>query len=388
MDDHAQRVPGVHREIVHEAPDLVFRTGVPAFLGYASAGPPVVLTRAAQFAAAVPGASGDGLLAAAVRGFFAAGGRRCLVVPVKAGAGVSGHRDAVAQLDENVEVDLVAAPDLLTPFTNNQNPTDSVLAEIVATQAAIIQRAGVHRCLTVVDGPPTRARAEAHARALRDALTTLAGPAALRDAAVYFPWVRTPDQTRFQPPSGHILGTIARLDEREGIHRAPAGVELDGVCDLGVAVDDDAQVALTDLGINCLRAFRGRGLRIWGANTLTRESEWRPLPVRRLILTIGRWTELRMADFAFEPNNVLVWNRLLREVSGYLDKLHAAGSLRGRIAAEAYYVKCDAETNPPEVRDAGMLVAEVGVAPLVPQVFIALRLIQRGGDISIRETGG
>jgi phage tail sheath protein FI len=85
---------------------------------------------------------------------------------------------------------------------------------------------------------------------------------------------------------------------------------------------------------------------------------------------------------------MLVWNRLAREVGNYLDGLHAAGALRGRIAAEAYYVKCDAETNPPEVRDAGLLVAEIGVAPLVPQAFIALRLIQRGGGTSLNDTAG
>jgi phage tail sheath protein FI len=83
-----------------------------------------------------------------------------------------------------------------------------------------------------------------------------------------------------------------------------------------------------------------------------------------------------------------VWNRLAREVSGYLDRLHAAGALRGRIAAEAYFIKCDAETNPPEVRDAGQLVAEIGVAPLVPQAFIALRLIQRSTGTSLTDAAG
>jgi len=388
MTEQAHRVPGVHREVVREAPDLVFRTGVPAFLGYSSASAPVVLTRAGQLATHVPGAAPAGLLAAAVRGFFTAGGRRCVVLPVPPGSGAAGHRDALATLGTLDEVDLVAAPDLLAPFVDNLAPAPAAYTELVATQAELVRRAAVHRCVTVLDAPPARTRVKAHAAALRAAITKLAGPATLRDAALYHPWVRAPGEARFQPPSGHLLGLVARTDEREGVHRAPAGLELTGVIDLGDAIDDDVQPELDALGINCIRAFRGRGLRVWGAHTLTTDAAWRPLSVRRLILTIGRWLELRLTDFAFEPNDSTVWNRLAREVSAYLDRLHAAGALRGRIAAEAYYIKCDAETNPPEVRDAGQLVAEIGVAPLVPQAFIALRLIQRSTGTSLTDTAG
>ncbi len=253
----------------------------------------------------------------------------------------------------------MCAPDLVAPFVGLAG-SKLPLADLVATQAALVREAAALRCFAVLDGPPTRAAAEAHARALRDALTA-AGPALLRDAALYFPWVFTPGATRFVPPSGHVTGTIARLDEREGVHRAPAGMELAGVCDLGDVVDDALQRRLTDVGVNCIRAFRGRGLRLWGARTLSRDEDWRPLSVRRLILTIGRWLELRLADFAFETNDSMVWDRLAREVGSYLDGLHAAGALRGSIPAGAYFIKCDAEANPPEVRDAGMLVAGIGV---------------------------
>jgi len=385
MDERAQRVPGVHREIVREGQDLTFRTGVPAFLGLAAGSAPVVLTRAAQLAS-VQGLPADGLLAPAVRGFFDAGGRRCVVLPVAAGSGVNGYLTALRQVDDLDDVDLVCAPDLVAPFVGLAG-SKLPLADLVATQAALVREAAALRCFAVLDGPSTRAAAEAHARALRDALTA-AGPALLRDAALYFPWVFTPGATRFVPPSGHVTGTIARLDEREGVHRAPAGMELAGVCDLGDVVDDALQRRLTDVGVNCIRAFRGRGLRLWGARTLSRDEDWRPLSVRRLILTIGRWLELRLADFAFETNDSMVWNRLAREVGSYLDGLHAAGALRGSIPAEAYFIKCDAETNPPEVRDAGMLVAEIGVAPLIPQEFIALRLIQRGGGLSLTDAAG
>ena len=376
MDGRTQRVPGVHREVLREGEDLLFRTGVPAFLGYAAEpGPPVVLTRWAQFAARLRGVPGDGLLAPAVRGFFEAGGRRCVVLTAAAARGPAGLAEALGGLDDDSDVDLVSAPDLLT----SPGPA------LVAAQADLVRRCGgPRRCMVLLDAPAGLAAALAHAAALRAAIAAM-DPALSRDAALYFPWVRASGEPRFVPPSGHIAGTIAGLDAREGVQRAPAGVALAGVCDLSDAVDDAAQLRLDAVGVNCIRAFRGRGLRIWGTRTLSDERDWRALSVRRLVQTIARWLELRLADFAFEPNNGVVWNRLAREVGDYCERLHAAGALKGRIPAEAYYVKCDAETNPPEVRDAGMLVAEIGVAPLVPQEFIALRLIQRGEGTSLTD---
>ena len=376
MDQRTQRVPGVHREVLREGEDLLFRTGVPAFLGYAAeAGPPLALTRWPQFVARVRGAPDDGQLAPAVRGFFAAGGRRCVVLTAPRARGPAGLLAALASLDDQTDVDLVCAPDLLAA------PGDA----LVAAQVELVRRTGgARRCFAVLDAPPGRAAALAHAKALRAALART-DPALLRDAALYFPHVRAAGDRGFIPPSGHLAGTISALDGREGVQRAPAGVELAGVCDLGDAIDDAAQLELDAAGVNCIRAFRGRGLRIWGARTLSDEPQWRALSVRRTLQTIARWLELRLADFAFEPSAPLVWNRLAREVAGYCERLHAAGALQGRIPAEAYYVKCDAETNPPEVRAAGALVAEIGVAPLVPQEFIALRLIQRGEGASLSD---
>lgn len=380
MDGRTQRVPGVHREVLREGEDLLFRTGVPAFVGYAAeAGPPVVLTRWAHFAARVRGVADDSLLAPAVRGFFEAGGRRCVVLTGAAARGSVGLGEALGGLDDVSDVDLVSAPDLLAGAGAGGS------SELVAAQTELVRRCGgPQRCMALLDAPAGLAAAEAHATALRAAILAV-DPALLRDAALYFPWVRAAGEGRFVPPSGHIAGTIASLDEREGVGRAPAGGVLAGVCDLSDAVDDAAQLRLDAVGINCIRAFRGRGLRIWGTRTLSDERDWRALSVRRLMQTIARWLELRLADFAFEPNNAVVWNRLAREVGDYCERLHAAGALKGRIPAEAYYVKCDAETNPPEVRDAGMLVAEIGVAPLAPQEFIALRLIQRGEGTSLTD---
>lgn len=388
MSERAQRTPGVYRELAREGDDLVFRTGVPAFVGYA-AGPaaPVALTRWAQFAGRVTTPRPDGLLAPAVRGFFSAGGVRCTVIAVPPAAGPAGLVAAVSKLTDDGDVDLVCAPDLLLALRPGQRPDEAASAELVARQVELVRAASVRRALALLDGPPGRAAALAHASALRDALTGAGGPALLRDAALHFPWVRAPGDTFFTPPSGHVSGTISLLDAREGVHRAPAGVVLEGVCDLSEQLGDAEQLQLDAVGVSCVRAFRGRGVRLWGARTLSDSADARPLSVRRLLLTIARWLELRLGDFVFETNDALTWNRLGRAVEVYLEQLYASGALRGKVPAEAFQVKCDAETNPAEVRDAGMLVAEIAVAPLQPQEFITLRLVQRGGGTSVIDTG-
>jgi hypothetical protein len=388
MSERAQRTPGVYRELAREGEDLVFRTGVPAFVGYA-AGPaaPVALSRWAQFAGKVAAPLADGLLAPAVRGFFSAGGLRCAVVAVPPQAGPAGLVAAVDRLTDDGDTDLVCAPDLLLPFRTGQRADQAALAELVARQVELVRAAARRRSLALLDGPPTLAAALTHAGKLRDALAGAGGPGLVREAALHFPWVRAPGDSFFTPPSGHVSGTISLLDAREGVHRAPAGVALEGVCDLSHQVDDAAQLQLDAVGVNCVRAFRGRGVRLWGARTLSDDPAARPLSVRRLMQTVARWLELRLSDFVFETNDALTWNRLSRAVEVYLDKLYASGGLRGKVPAEAFYVKCDAETNPAEVRDAGMLVAEIGVAPLLPQEFITLRLVQRGGGTSVIDTG-
>jgi uncharacterized protein len=56
--------------------------------------------------------------------------------------------------------------------------------------------------------------------------------------------------------------------------------------------------------------------------------------------------------------------------------------LFGDSAEQAYYVKCDEETNPPEVRDVGQLVIEIGIAPVKPAEFVIFRISQFSGSAS------
>jgi phage tail sheath protein FI len=201
-------------------------------------------------------------------------------------------------------------------------------------------------------------------------------------AALYHPWLWTMDGKPV-PPSGAVAGIIARTDARVGVHKAPANEEIVGVLDLETDVDTAMQDRLNPEGINCPRAFPGRGLRVWGARTISRDPAWRYVNVRRLVLTLRRWIALNLAWAGFEPNGPLLWIRIERELRGYLTQLWLAGALSGGTPDAAFYIKCDAETNPPERRDSGEVVTEIGLAPNPPAEFVVLRIAQREGAAQV-----
>jgi phage tail sheath protein FI len=182
-----------------------------------------------------------------------------------------------------------------------------------------------------------------------------------------------------------VAGIIARTDAGTGVHKAPANEQVEGAIDIRVRLDDAAQAAMNPKGVawlNVIRAFPGRGLRVWGARTLSSDPEWTQVSVRRLLLTVGRWLERLAQTVAFEPNNFALWIRINRQVTDYLQGLFASGALKGSSPAEAFFVKCDGELNTPEVRDAGQVITEVGVAPIKPNEFIVVRLIGGSQDSS------
>jgi hypothetical protein len=88
-----------------------------------------------------------------------------------------------------------------------------------------------------------------------------------------------------------------------------------------------------------------------------------------------------------------LWIRINRELDAFFEGLFAQGALQGKSPQEAFFVKCDAETNPPEVRAEGKVVVEIGLAPAKPSEFIIVRLTGGPGGVSVTEparasTGG
>lgn len=196
-------------------------------------------------------------------------------------------------------------------------------------------------------------------------------------AALYWPWLMaaTADgAVRMLPPSGAVAGLLARMDLAEGPQRAPANRPLRAVEALSQPVDDPTHALLNDLGINVLRATPERGIAPQGARTLSSDAEWRFLNVRRLVLMIAESIEQAHQWAVFEPNNRVLRDALTHSLNAWLSALWRRGAFAGDSPAAAFAVKCDAENNPPEVVDAGQVVAQIAIAPVRPYEFIRLRL--------------
>jgi hypothetical protein len=201
-------------------------------------------------------------------------------------------------------------------------------------------------------------------------------------ATLYYPWIEVMDpidnQPIMVPPSGHVAGVWARTDATRGVHKAPANEVVMGANGLSFQVTGDEQGQMNQDGINCIRSFPGRGIRIWGARTLsTREDpEWRYINVRRLFNFVSESIMEGTQWAVFEPNDATLWTQLRISVTNFLTRVWRDGALFGATPGEAFYVKCDAETNPPDLVEAGQVTVEIGIAPVKPAEFVVFRISQ------------
>jgi hypothetical protein len=212
------------------------------------------------------------------------------------------------------------------------------------------------------------------------------------DGALYFPWIRVaplPGSHQFiVPPCGHVAGIYARTDAQIGVHKAPANEIVEGALDLETQLTNEDQSRLNDVGVNCIRSFPGRGIRVWGARTLSGLPNWRYVNVRRLFLTLARWIEHNTYDLIFEPNGPPLWDRVRDRLESYCYELFQRGALKGRQPAEAFFIKCDEETNPLEVREAGQLICDIGLAPVMPAEFVVVRITQSAAGSTVTLPSG
>ncbi|MFP2896531.1 phage tail sheath family protein [Corallococcus sp. 4LFB] len=209
-------------------------------------------------------------------------------------------------------------------------------------------------------------------------------PARSEYAAYYYPWIRVFDPVAGGslevPPSGHVAGMYARVDTLRGVHKAPANEVLLGALDVSRRLSRSHQEGLNPVGINCIRDINGN-IRVWGARTLGGDAngEFKYINVRRLFNFLRESIDQGTQWAVFEPNDSQLWARITRNVSAFLTTVWSEGGLFGATPQEAFFVKCDAETNPPANRDNGLVITEVGVALTRPAEFVVFRLSQLSG---------
>jgi phage tail sheath protein FI len=201
-------------------------------------------------------------------------------------------------------------------------------------------------------------------------------------AALYYPWIKImgPDGKPMSvPPCGHMAGIYARSDTERGVHKAPANEVIRGALEAVTPITKGEQDMLNPVGVNCIRSFTARGVRVWGARTLSSDPAWRYVNVRRLFNYVEKSVERGTQWVVFEPNDRNLWARVRRDVGAFLTGVWRDGMLFGSTPEEAFYVKCDDELNPPDVRDRGQLIIEVGMAPVKPAEFVVFRFSQFSG---------
>jgi hypothetical protein len=292
-------------------------------------------------------------------------------------AGSESARTGINGLAIADDVTMVVVPDLITAATQDDGSVDLNLWK--AVQTALISHCEQNgNRMAVLDAPPGMTPQQ---------IKEWRAEVAMYDSAyatLYYPWIKVDNPIGsngnaevFIPPSGHIAGVWARTDDTRGVWKAPANDTIRGVLDIERSITQNEQALLNPIGINCIRPFGTRGIRIWGARTLASDTDWRYINVRRLFNMVETTIRDGTQWAVFEPNDVALWEGVKRTLTAFLRGLWTAGALVGASADEAFYVKCDAETNPPESIDEGKLVVEVGISPVKPAEFVVFRISQQ-----------
>jgi hypothetical protein len=294
--------------------------------------------------------------------------------------GDSADRTGFGGLEAIDAVTMVSVPDLMAAYQHGLIDLDGVQA---------VQLAMIAHCelmgdrVAILDPPPGL-----NAQQVREWRIDKAGYDS-KQATLYWPWVKVFDPATGRnidvPPSGHMAGIWGRNDNTRGVHKAPANEVVRGAIAVSLNITKGEHDLLNPNGINCLRSFPARGIRVWGARTLSSDPAWRYLNVRRLFNYLEK-SILNGTDWVvFEPNDLMLWAKIRRTIASFLAVEWRKGALFGATPGEAFYVKCDDETNPSETIDLGQVICEIGIAPVKPAEFVIFRLSQFSGGTSLIE---
>jgi len=285
--------------------------------------------------------------------------------------GDTAARTGIAGLEIADDVTMVACPDLMALYQANYLSMEAVKG---------VQLAMIAHCenlkdrFAILDCPPGM-----NPQQVKEWRMNTAGYDT-KYGAVYYPWIKVANPMGGDPitvpPSGYMAGIYARSDNERGVHKAPANEVIRGATGVEMLITKSEQDILNPIGVNCIRSFPGRGIRVWGARTLSSDASWRYINVRRLFNFVEKSIQTGTQWIVFEPNDAALWARIRRDISAFLSNVWRTGALFGATPAQAFYVKCDEETNPPAVRDAGQVIIEIGLAPVKPAEFVIFRISQ------------
>ena len=200
-------------------------------------------------------------------------------------------------------------------------------------------------------------------------------------AAMYHPWLQMYDagskHAAYFPPSGAMAGIYARSDNERGVHKAPANEVVRGCTGLSCSYNTGEQDILNPLGVNLIRAFPGRGIRVWGARTISSNGLWKYVNVRRLFIYVEESIKANTNWVVFEPNSEALWSRVTRTIANFLATCWRDGALAGTSPDQAFFVECGPTTMTQDDIDNGRLICQIGIAPVKPAEFVIFRITQK-----------
>ena len=306
-----------------------------------------------------------------------------VAVPTVATESVVGDpakRTGFASFEAIEEITMIVAPDLMTAHRQGLIDTEGV----VAVQTAMVSHCELMGNRMAILDTPAGLNAQ-QASEWRETTTNFDS----KFAVLYWPWIQMFDPTVghdvYFPPSGHLSGLWSRNDDTRGVFKAPANEVIQGATGLELAVTRGEMDMLNPMGVNSIKSFPGRGIRVWGGRTLSSDAEWRYVNVRRYFNYLEESILQGTQWCVFEPNDERLWGRIRRTISAFLVNEWRSGALFGEKAGQAFFVKCDGENNTAESIDAGMVIVEIGVAPVKPAEFVIFRLAQFSGGASISD---
>ena len=317
--------------------------------------------------------NGDTLAAGITRAIVLVGGndgQRPTVVEYQGKANPDSRtRTGLRQFEALEDISIIAAPGCTWDYANDGDNANAIIGLLIAYASTM------RYCFAIIDCAQQQSISDV--RRMRATLDS-------SYAALYFPWVTVMDpitqHTITLPPSGFVAGVYVRNDLTRGVHKAPANDVITLALGFEMTLGDAEQAVLNPEGINCFRFFPGRGMRVWGARTISSDPEWKYVSLRRYAAYIEHSIDRGTQWAVFEPNGEVLWAGVRRTIEDFLLNEFRSGALAGDRPERAYFVKCDRTTMTQDDLDNGRLVCLIGLALLRPAEFVIVRIGQWTAD--------